>query len=532
MLCELDCSIRSGVLASFRIALNVISWCTVLLASAASANDRAFAGDWPQFRGRQAAGVAHGQSAPIHWDAESGENLRWKTAIPGLGHASPIVTGSCVFVVTAVSSDPDPELRVGLYGDIAPVEDESSHSWQLYCLSKYNGQVLWKRTLHEGVPKIKRHTKSTHANSTPATDGCHVVVFLGSEGLYCYDLCGNLLWKRDLGVLDSGYYRVPSAQWAFGSSPIIFGNMVIVQCDVQENSFIAALNLCDGRELWRVPRQDVPTWSTPTIYEGGARAELIVNGYQHAGGYDPWTGRELWRLSGGGDIPVPTPVVAHGLVFLSSSHGRNKPLCAIRLGATGDITPADGGQLGEHIAWYHERGGVYMQTPIVDGEYLYACRNNGVLSCYEARTGELVYRERIGDGGGFTASPVAAGGKLYFTAEEGDVHVVRAGPTFEILGTGRIPEVCMATPAISDGMLIVRAKSHVYGIGEPSRGAIATTGVADSSCTVGRTRAESGARLLRSVICRRKCRTRAGRFVSRPCRCGRRAGVVLVRQPF
>lgn len=483
---------------------------TALLASAPAA-DRASVGDWPQFRGRQASGVADGQSPPVSWDVEAGTNIRWKTAIAGLGHAGPVVCRGRVFVVTAVSSDSDPDLRVGLYGDIAPVQDESSHAWQLYCLSTYTGRILWRRTLHEGLPKIKRHTKATHANSTPATDGVHLVVFLGSEGLYCYDLRGRLLWKKDLGVLDSGYYRVPEAQWGFGSSPIIHKNMVFIQCDVQSGSYLAAFDVRTGRELWRAAREDVPTWSTPTIHQGATRTELIVNGHQHAGGYDPLTGEELWRLGGGGDIPVPTPIVAHGLIILSSAHGGQAPLCAIRLGATGNITPTDHAQSHEHIAWHKPREGIYIQTPIAYGDYLYACKNNGLLSCYDVRTGELQYRQRLGGGrDGFTASPVAADGKLYFISEEGDVHVVRAGPTFELLATNSMGEVCMATPAISDDMLIVRAKSHLYGIGAPSsrsvivaegsRAATYKSGFRRAPCrpgTLSRIRAVLGIRLRR-----------------------------------
>ena len=405
---------------------------------------------------------------PATWDVEKGSNILWKTAMPGLGHASPIVVGDSVFIVTAQSDDEDPQLRVGLYGDIASVPTELSQTWRLTCLCKHTGRILWKRSLHEGVPQIKRHTKASHANSTPASDGLHVVVSLGSEGLYCYDRCGNRLWKKDLGLLDSGYYVVPAAQWGFGSSPIIYKNMVIVQCDVQKDSFIAAFDVQSGRELWRTAREDVPTWSTPTIFEGKTRTDLVVNGYKHAGGYDPATGKELWKLSGGGDIPVPTPVTAHGLVFLSSAHGRKRPLCAIREGATGDITPKDDDEPGEHFAWYQPRSGIYMQTPIVYGDYLYACGDNGLVSCYEARTGKLVYRERLGNGStGFTASAVAGDGKIYFTSEDGHIYVVKAGPTFELLATNAMNEVCMATPAISDGRLIVRTDNHVFAIGEP-----------------------------------------------------------------
>jgi outer membrane protein assembly factor BamB len=425
-------------------------------------------GDWPQFRGRRAAGVADGAKLPATWDVEKATNILWKTAVPGLGHASPIVVGNSVFIVAAHSDDEDPQLRVGLYGDIASVPTELSQTWRLNCLCKRTGRILWMRNLHEGVPQIKRHTKASHANSTPASDGFHVVVSLGSEGLYCYDRCGNRLWKKDLGRLDSGYYVVPAAQWGFGSSPIIYKSMVIVQCDVQKDSFIAAFDVQTGHKLWRTAREDVPTWSTPTIFEGKTRTELVVNGYKHAGGYDPSTGKELWKLSGGGDIPVPTPVTAHGLVFLSSAHGRKRPLCAIREGASGDITPKDDDEPGEQFAWYQPRSGIYMQTPIVYGDYLYACGDNGLLTCYEARTGKRIYRERLGNGStGFTASAVAGDGKIYFTSEDGHIYVVKAGPSFELLATNAMNEVCMSTPAISDGRLIVRTEKHVYAIGVP-----------------------------------------------------------------
>jgi outer membrane protein assembly factor BamB len=445
------------------------TWCLILLLlpTAVLAKDRTTKRDWPQFRGRRAAGVSYEANLPVAWNLETGTNVQWKTAIPGLGHASPIVVGGCIFVVTAESRETDPQLRVGLYGDIKSVPTEESHIWRLHCLSMRNGRLLWQRTIHEGVPQIKRHTKASHANSTPASDGIRVVVFLGSEGLYCYDCCGKLLWKNDLGVLDSGYYVVPSAQWGFGSSPIIYQNRVIIQCDIQQNSFIAAFDVRNGREIWRTPRGDVPTWSTPTIVEGKTRTELVVNGYKHAGGYDPRTGEELWRLSGGGDIPVPTPVAAHGLIFLSSAHGGKRPLCAIREGASGDITPADDSEPGEYFAWYKPRAGIYMQTPIVYGEYLYACADNGLLNCYEARTGKRMYRERLGNGStGFTASAVAGDGKIYFTSESGEIYVVQAGSTFKLLATNSMNEVCMATPSTSGGLLIVRTENHVYAIGD------------------------------------------------------------------
>jgi outer membrane protein assembly factor BamB len=428
----------------------------------------ACAADWPQFRGPRASGVADGKSLPVTWDVEAGTNVRWKTRVRGLGHASPIVVGSRVFIVTAISGDPDASLKVGLYGAIAPVKDDTVHTWQLICLSKTTGESLWEQSLYEGVPKIKRHTKATHANSTPASDGKHLVVFLGSEGLYCYDLDGTPRWKKDLGVLDSGYYVVPNAQWGFASSPVIYQGMVIVQCDVQKDSFLAAFDIDNGNELWRTPRADVPTWSTPAILETPDGPQVIVNGYKHTGGYDARTGKELWHLKGGGDIPVPTPVLAHDLIFFSSAHGMLAPLYAVRRGATGDITLEPDAESSQHIAWYKKRDGIYMQTPLVYGDLLYACRDNGVLSCYEAQTGEMMYRERLGTGQtGFTASAVAGHDKVYLTSELGDVYVVRAGPQFELLATNSMAEICMATPAISDGSLFFRTKDHVIAIGEP-----------------------------------------------------------------
>lgn len=423
---------------------------------------------WPSFRGPGAAGVAEGYAVPSAWNVEEGKGLRWKTPIPGLGHSSAIIWGDRVFVTTALSGKEKAELKVGLYGDIRPVEDDTVHRWLVYCLDRRTGKVVWERTAHTGVPKIKRHSKSTHANATMAADGQRVVAFFGSEGLFCYDLSGKLLWKKDLGLLDSGYFMVPQAQWGFASSPVLYDGKVLIQCDVQKDSFLAALDARDGRELWRTPRRDVPTWCTPAVVSAGGRTQVVVNGYRHAGGYDLETGRELWKLSGGGDIPVPTPVFGHGLIFLTSAHGRAAPIYAVRPSAGGDISLKEGETSNPSVAWSYQRDGAYMQTPLVYGDYLYVCRDNGVLTCFEARTGDRVYQERLGTGRtGFTASGVATDGKLYYASEEGEVHVLRAGPKFEVLAVNPLGEVCMATPAISEGVLVFRTQGHVVAVGNP-----------------------------------------------------------------
>ena len=422
--------------------------------------------DWPQFRGIAARGISEAKPAPTAWNVPEGRGVAWKTPIPGLGHSSPIVWQDLVCVTTAISGKPDPELKVGLYGDIKPVDDSTVHTWKVLCLDKATGRVRWEQTAASGVPKIKRHTKATHANSTPATDGQTLVAFFGSEGLFAYDLkSGAPRWKKDLGVLDAGFFMVPDAQWGFASSPVIHQDRVIIQADVQKNSFVAAFSLTDGKEIWRTPRQDVPTWSTPAIHQANGRTEVIVNGWKHIGGYDFATGKELWRMTGGGDIPIPTPVVADSLVYITNAHGSMAPIYAIRAGATGDITPADG-QAADHIAWMHTREGAYMQTPLVYQGLLYNCRDNGVLSVYDAKTGERRYQQRLAEGRtGFSASPVAAGGHVYFTSEDGDVHVIRAGPSFEPIATNAVGEVCMATPAISEGRIFIRSRGHLIAIG-------------------------------------------------------------------
>jgi outer membrane protein assembly factor BamB len=422
---------------------------------------------WPTFRGPNASGIAEGFATPTRWNVPSSENIKWKTPIPGLAHSSPVIWGNQLFITTAISGQTNPKLRVGLYGDIKSVEDDTSHKWMVYCLDKQSGKILWEQVAYTGVPKIKRHTKSTHASSTPATDGEHVVAMFGSEGLYCYDMKGKLLWKKDLGVLDSGFYMVPAAQWGFASSPIIFEDKVFLQCDVQKGSFVAALSIKDGSEIWRTPRQDVPTWSSPAVYRTGDRTLLLVNGYKHIGGYDAATGKEIWRLQGGGDIPVPTPIVAHDLVFITNAHGRISPIYAIRLDATGDISLGENATSNKYVAWSVPRDGAYMITPLVYGDHLYSCKDNGVLNCFEAKTGNRVYQERLGEGTtGFTASPVAAAGKLYYSSEDGDIYVIKAGPKFEVLAKNSMGEICMATPAISEGTLFFRTQGHVVAITE------------------------------------------------------------------
>lgn len=422
---------------------------------------------WPQFRGPFASGIVEAGSLPERWDLQSGENIRWKREIPGLGHSSPVIWGDRLFITTAISGSGRDSLKVGLYGDIDEVGDRSVHEFRVYCFDKHTGELLWEQLAHRGIPRTERHTKSSHANPTPATNGKYVVAFFGSEGLYCYDFEGHLIWKRDFGRINAGPYTDPDVEWGFASSPIIHEDRVIIQCDIVGDGFLASLDLKNGREIWRTTRDDVATWATPNFYNRDGHRQIVVNGYMHMGGYDFDTGKELWKLGYGGDAPVPTPVFANGLIYIHGSHGRYQPIFAIRPEARGDITlGTDPDSLSnQYIVWSIKRGGAYMPTNLVYGDYLYNLRMNGNLSCYNALTGELVYRNRIPESSGITASGVASRGNLYYATEQGDVFVVAAGPDFRILSRNRLEDLIMASPAISEDMIFLRTRHWLVAVG-------------------------------------------------------------------
>lgn len=446
---------------TWRVRLVGVTLAAVLFSPAAGA------ANWPQYRGERANGVDDSQPLPTQWNLTSGENIRWQTAIPGLAHASPIVWGDRVYIATAVGTGRRPELKVGLYGNIDSAKDNEPHQWRLLALDKASGEIVWNVLGHEGVPKVSRHTKATHCNSTPATDGERIVAIFGSEGLFCFDKNGKLLWKKDLGPMDSGYFEMPGAQWGFASSPVIHDGKVIVLCDVQKGSFLAAFDLVDGKEQWRTARADVPTWGTPTVVVSGGRTQIAVNGWHHTGGYDFSTGRELWKFDGGGDIPVPTPIAAGDLIYFTSAHGRSRPMRAIRADANGDLTPDDTGTMKPAVVWNQDRRGNYMQTPIVVGSWLYGCADIGLLSCLDAKTGAVRYSERFsGTSEGYTASPVSDGRHLYFTSELGNVLVVPVGDRFSVIATNSVGDTSLATPAISAGTLFFRTRDKIVAVGE------------------------------------------------------------------
>jgi outer membrane protein assembly factor BamB len=410
---------------------------------------------WPSFRGPNASGVASAAQPPRAWDVATGRNVAWRTAIPGLGHSSPIVWGSRIYLTTAVGRDAAAQ-TIAL-GDsdragIDPANDAVPHQWQVIAVDRDSGKIAWTRTAHQGVPRVKRHLKSTHASATPVTDGRVLVAMLGSEGLYAFDTNGKQLWRHDLGPLAVGLADDPTYEWGPASSPVIHGDMVIVQNDRYKDSYLMALDLHTGKELWRAAREERPAWTTPLVH--AATSTIVVVSPLFVRGHDLRTGRELWRIADDdGQVKVSSPVAAGDLAIVTGGWpAAGRPILAVRA--------RDGS-----IVWQHERGSPYTTTPLVYDGLVYIVTDNGILSAYDVESGARAYQTRLSsEAGSFSASPVAAAGRIYFASEDGQVIVVRAGRKFEVLQTNDMDDVCMATPALSGDLLIVRTKTQLYAL--------------------------------------------------------------------
>lgn len=421
---------------------------------------------WSGYRGYMSSGVLDNANLPESFDLDKMINIRWKTEIPGLGLSSPVIWGDKLFITTAVSKSDRQGIKTGVYGEGMPVADSSIHDWKVLCINKNSGKIIWEKTAYTGTPKIKRHPKSTHANPSIAIDGKYAVAFFGSEGLYCYDYNGKLVWKKNFGVLKSVAFDYPVAEWEFASSPVIYNGVLIVQCDVLENSFLAAFELKSGRELWKTKRDEYPGWCTPNIYKDGEKVRIAVNGYKHRGGYDFETGKEIWWMSGGGDVPIPTPVMGKDLIYFNSAHGPSSPIFAIKFNAAGDITLKPGRNLNEFIKWSIPRGGSYIHTLLVYKDRLYNINWNGSVVCFDADSGKELYKAKLGNARSFIASPVASDGKLYIVDEQGTVYIIKDGDEFSQLAEIPFDDICLTAPAITDGMIIFRTQHYLIAAGK------------------------------------------------------------------
>ena len=427
--------------------------------------------DWPQFRGLVGGIATDHPSLPDRWGPM--ENIVWQLEIPGRAWSSPIVSDDLIFVTSVVNTS-------GVESTLKPLSQYQSRSfdgpmtganletpssplsWVLYAIDFSTGQVRWERTLHTALPESK-HEKNSYASETPVTDGERVYVYLGYVGLFAFDFGGALLWQQPV--------EIPNMRegWGAASSPALHDDQLFVVSDNLDQSFLAAFNTETGEALWRVNRDEASNWSTPFIWEHDLRTEVITTG---TGGVKAYglAGDYLWGLSGMSSIHVATPFERHGLLYINSGYtaDSNRPVYAIRPGATGDITLPAGSTSNDYIVWSHPQLGSYNPSALVYGDYHYTWLDRGILICHDARTGAEVYpRVRVSPGGSlFTASPWAYNGKIFNISEDGDTYVVKAGPDFELLATNSLNEWTLATPAIANGSLIVRTVSSLYRIAQ------------------------------------------------------------------
>ncbi len=414
--------------------------------------------DWVQFRGPGARGVVEETGLPTTWSTT--DNVAWVTGIPGLGWSSPIVSGDTVFLTSVISDDDVETPRPGLYFGGDRGTPTAVHHWMIYAVDVATGELRWERDVHSGVPATSHHLKNTFASETPVTDGDRLYVYFGNIGLFCLDWNGQVLWSREVVSSQTRF------GWGTAASPVLHDGRLYVINDNNDQSYLEALSAETGAELWRVDRDEGTNWSTPYVWENDQRTELVTTGTHKVRSYD-LQGNLLWELTGMSSITIPTPFSAFGLLYITSGYigDQTRPVFAIRPGASGDISLAEGETSNEHIVWFQPQAGPYNPSPILYGDYYYTLLDRGFFTAHDARTGEEIYgRQRIVVGAGFTASPWAYDGKIFTLSEEGDTYVIKAGPQYELLGTNALEEFTMATPAIAQGSLFIRTASKLYRI--------------------------------------------------------------------
>ena len=383
---------------------------------------------WPRWRGPSGQGVVSGTGYVDTWSAT--QNVLWKTPVPGRGNSSPIVWGDRIFLTTAY----DGGRRVSVLA-----------------YQRSDGRLLWETPAPAGRTDSGAHFKNGHASATPATDGERIYASFGPRGLYALDFAGKIVWQRDLGSME--------AYHGAAGSPLLYRDRIILYQDQYRGSFIAAFDTRTGRDVWRTPREANTGWGTPIAVRVGTRDEIIVSSQQQVQAYDPDRGKELWRCSGNTYEVIPTPVVGYGLIFCSS--GRAGPTLAIKPGGSGDVTRT-------HVAWESPRGSPFVPSPILYGEQLYMVNDMAsIATSLHATTGKTMWQGRLGVASreGFSASPVAVDGKIFFTNDEGETFVLQAGPAFNLLHVNRIGEGTLASPALVDGRWYIRTDRNLYAIG-------------------------------------------------------------------
>jgi outer membrane protein assembly factor BamB len=442
---------------------------------------------WPQFRGPGGTGIADGSSLPERWSTTS--NVSWVIEIPGRGWSSPIVWADRVYVTAAVSDGVFKAPSTGIFGndyaaelqkqglppeevnrrvisrDIELTSDTGEIRYIVIALDAATGRIVWQQEAHRGAPFGGRHRKNTYASETPTTDGERLYAsFGGNVGVFAYSLDGKLAWKH------SWTPQPIYLDFGTASSPVVHGGRVYQLHDNDGQSFLAALDAKTGTELWNVARTDSASmmksgWATPYVWENGTRTEIVTIGRGFVISYDT-TGRELWRLKGMTQA-TPSPVAADGLLYVGSgSQGEsNRPVMAVRPGASGDISLAKDETSNAYVVWAQPRFSGYTPSPLVYRGRVYSINDNGILQVADAKTGVEVYKARIGGGGHtFSSSPIASDGRIYFVTEDGDTFVLRAGDKYEEIAQNSLGEMSLATPAVDADSLYLRTQTKLYRI--------------------------------------------------------------------
>jgi outer membrane protein assembly factor BamB len=408
---------------------------------------------WPQWRGPHATGVSKHANPPLEW-SES-KNVRWKVEIPGRGFSSPVVWGDRIFLLTAVPvgvSGPGAHAPRGL------VQPRDVHRFVVLALDRRTGALVWERTAREARPHEGSHQDNgTWASSSAITDGQRVFAWFESQGMFAYDMNGTLLWQKDLGD------KQMRQQFGEGSTPVLSGNRIVIVWDHQGESFVVALDALTGREIWRVPRDEIDSWATPLVVEHDGRAQVVTNGMNRLRSYDLETGKIVWESPGTTMNAIPSPVAADGMVIVTSGF-RGSNVKAIRLAdARGDLTASNA------IAWSLDRDTPYVPSPLLYDGILYLLKSNsGILSALDAKTGKPHYQLQRLDGlAELFSSPVGANGRVYLTGREGTTLVIRHGPTFEVLARNSLDDGFDASPALVDNEILLRGYRYLYSIASP-----------------------------------------------------------------
>lgn len=455
---QLDARIASALLRS-----------TLLLVMTLNFESEAFSADWSQFRGR-GNGVAEGSSHPIIWADDT--NVAWKMPIEGMGWSQPIIRDERIYLTTAVTEN-QTKPKVGesgpgfslfsqegisrsFLGGGSPPDAE--YTWKLICLDLKTGGRIWEKVVRKGKPTIPTHRSNSYASETPICDGHHIYVYIAMVGLYCFDKDGNEVWNKPFESKSIQY------GWGTGSSPMLFCTTIYIQCDNEDESFLVALDRKDGSERWRVKRDEPSNWSTPYLWQYGSQRELVTCGGNKIRSYENMTGKLLWEMKAEGRCAT-SAVGDHRMLYVGSVsrlRGASGTLTAIKTGAEGEIS-LDRENPSPHIAWSVRAAAPEIASPLLYRKQLYTVsQSGGIINCFNARTGDRLYRERLLGAGGFTASPWSAGDNIFCLDENGKTFVIAAKPEFELVQSNQLEGMFWSSAAVNEKSVLLRSSDHLY----------------------------------------------------------------------